>query len=79
MSGFVVRNASVSIRNLDVLSSPVGIGRYGIMASSSDVRISSVNVSDSWNTFVSAGILVSSGSGDPLPSRLLPPGAYCRR
>jgi len=58
--GFVIRNASVSIVGLDVV--PVaGPLTYGIFASSSNVSITSVNVSDT-GFFSVAGVALSSYS-----------------
>ncbi len=58
-SGFIIRNASVNIVGIDV--APTGVIAYGILASSANIRISSVNVYGA-GFITTAGIAISSWS-----------------
>ncbi len=61
-SGFVIKNASVNIVNIDVI--PDNGLAYGIIASSANITISSVNVNESFTggAILTAGIVLSSYS-----------------
>ncbi len=55
--GFVIRTASVNITNIDVV--PTGFINYGILASSSNINITSVTLTD---TGVGAGFTLAAVS-----------------